>query len=146
MSDVRAAFKCQACLDLGVKLTPEGKYPEGKTEPCDAPGCEANLADCCRKNPTVGVAAIPGLPMSIGWCQECLNAGVQPSWAIAMQVEMMGGIEEAAEWFQDEALRTLAHFGISAECLALAAAIGRNDPGPEPYDGPEPDVRPGDPF
>lgn len=40
------------------------------------------LCECCnQKKPLVGVACIPGIPMSIAWCRECLEADVIPYWA-----------------------------------------------------------------
>jgi len=43
------------------------------------------MCECCqKKKPLVGVASVPGIPVSIAWCHDCLQAGVIPySMAVA---------------------------------------------------------------
>ena len=68
------------------------------------------LCDCCRKEPAIGVAAMPGMPMSIAWCMKCLDAQVIPYWAAVANTAMIGGMDGAAPWWCEVVERTLAYF------------------------------------
>src|SRR3990172_345239 len=42
--------------------------------------------ECClQKRELIGVASIPGLPMSIAWCEECLTTDCLPYWVVVFQ-------------------------------------------------------------
>lgn len=47
-----------------------------------------------------GVASIPGVPMSIGWCDSCLTQNAVPRWVVHSQYAMVGG--ELADWFTEQ--------------------------------------------
>lgn len=70
---------------------------------------------CCNRNVAIGVASIPGIPMSIAWCTECLEAGAIPMWAAVANTAMCGGLDQAAEWWVQVVNDTLAYFGVSLE-------------------------------
>jgi hypothetical protein len=36
----------------------------------------------CGKSPTLGVAAVPGFPVSLAWCRECLENQVLPLFCV----------------------------------------------------------------
>jgi len=88
-----------------------------------------NACQCCGMNPSVGVAAVPGVPMSIAWCEECLRAGIVPLWVCFAQATM--GIDDRppefaieipqvdramfGEWWLEWHDRTLTRFGVTEE-------------------------------
>jgi len=51
----------------------------------------------------VGVAAIPGVPMSITWCDECLHRDTAPAFIFEHDfIHVAGGnLEHLAEWARD---------------------------------------------
>lgn len=34
--------------------------------------------DCCGTNEALGVASIPGLPISVAYCRQCIDANIHP--------------------------------------------------------------------
>jgi hypothetical protein len=70
---------------------------------------ELDLGQCevCQAEPAVGVAAIPGVPMSIAWGRTCLQRGVlMPLWTAQATVGMCVPPQEPdwkhlAEWFRE---------------------------------------------
>lgn len=79
--------------------------------------------ECCNVNKAIGVASIPGIPMSIAWCRPCLDAGAIPMWAAVCNTAMAGGYEHAAPWWREVVDDTLAYFGVTMEDFnAMVAA------------------------
>jgi len=77
-----------------------------------------SICECCNKNqPLVGVACIPGLPMSIAWCRECLEAGIIPYWALVNQTASANGLENCDEWWKELVTQTLKYFEKTIECF-----------------------------
>lgn len=77
-----------------------------ETDPLDLGKCQ-----CCERNPAVGVAAIPGIAMSIAWCGKCLEAGAIPYWVAVANTAMIGGWSDAAPWWTETVEDTLRYFG-----------------------------------
>ena len=50
--------------------------------------------DVCGK-PAIGVACIPGVPMSVAYCRECLEANAHPWWALVANTICINGLENA---------------------------------------------------
>jgi hypothetical protein len=69
-----------------------------------------NLCECCDKNPSVAVASVAGMPMSIAWCRDCLEAGVSPYWALVANAISIDGMDHAADWFIAEVEHSLKYF------------------------------------
>lgn len=74
-----------------------------------------NKCDVCGKEEMVGVAAVPGVPMSVAYGRECLSANAHPVWVLAANTAMVGGYEHAAEWWQEMIDDTLKHLDVSRE-------------------------------
>lgn len=72
---------------------------------------DLGLCQCCENEPAVGVASIPGVPMSIAWGRKCLDAMVVPYWVAVANTAQIGGWQEAAEWWKQTVADTLAYFG-----------------------------------
>jgi hypothetical protein len=73
--------------------------------------------DCCGNagQEIAGVAAIPGVPMSILWCVECVRAQVIPYPILVSQVALAGGYDQCHEGYQALADATLAYFSKTRE-------------------------------
>lgn len=43
-----------------------------------------NICECCKRkvDKIVGVASVPGFPVSIAWCRECLDNNALPMYCI----------------------------------------------------------------
>lgn len=62
-----------------------------------------DVCDVCERpdEKVVGVAAVPGVPMSLAYCETCLrNHAWGPLWLAENNAEMIGGMEHAADWFK----------------------------------------------
>lgn len=69
--------------------------------------------ECCNKNPSVGVAACPGVPVSIAWCAKCLAADVVPMWVAEFWRDMSDGQEDqVADWAHELIDNTLVYFDV----------------------------------
>lgn len=66
--------------------------------------------ECCNAEPSVGVAAVPGIPMSIAWGQKCLEAGAIPYDLLVMNTALCGGWQYTAEWWNEVIISTLTYF------------------------------------
>jgi len=65
--------------------------------------------DVCGERPQVGVAAVPGVPMSVAYCAECLRANAHPYGIVVINTAMAGGYDKAAEWWQQMVDDTIRH-------------------------------------
>lgn len=69
--------------------------------------------EVCNKNDSVGVAAIPGVPMSCAFCAECLEANAIPWWAAVANTACCGGLGNTAPWWRHIVFCTCNHLGKS---------------------------------
>lgn len=67
------------------------------------------LCETCKKNKSIGVACVPGVPYSAAYCQECLEANAHPWGVLVANTACLGGWEEAADWWKDMVLATCKH-------------------------------------
>lgn len=67
--------------------------------------------EVCHHESAVGVAAVPGVPISVAYGRECLNANAHPYTIVVANTAMVGGYEHAADWWQQMVDDTLAHLG-----------------------------------
>jgi len=105
-------------------VTPQQKAIKAILERICPPDEPNQGCDCCMKEPSVGVASIPFVPMSICWGRKCLDAGVVPLWICFAQVEMASegapeGTVFGREMFNEYWLSlhdaTLAYFEVTEE-------------------------------
>lgn len=73
------------------------------------------LCNVCEESEAVGVAAMPGVPISFAYCRECLAANAHPYSIVVANTAMIGGTGMSAEWWQELVMHTLAHLKISPE-------------------------------
>ena len=77
-----------------------------------------NTCEVCNKNESVGVAAMPGVPMSFAYCLECLKADAHPYFAVVANTACIGGLSHAGEWWIELINATLKHLGKTPEQFA----------------------------
>lgn len=71
--------------------------------------------EVCSDEPAVGVACIPGMPVSVAYGRRCLDADAHPLWAVVANTAMCGGLDHAADWWKDIIAHTLQHLGVSQD-------------------------------
>lgn len=62
---------------------------------------DVRACDTCDRVRQVQVYALPGIPMSVGNCRECLEHDAMPLWVAEATLEQVDGKEGAAPWFLD---------------------------------------------
>lgn len=75
--------------------------------------------EVCNNEPSVGVACIPGVPMSAAFGERCLAAGAIPYWAAVANTACCGGFSKTAEWWDEVVWATLRHLNISFATFTL---------------------------
>ena len=88
------------------------------------------ICDVCNKNEALGVACIPYVPISVAFCQECLNANSYPLSILIANTACCNGIEncnedwknmiydslrhqnKTIEWFNEEVAKSIKEFPI----------------------------------
>lgn len=84
---------------------------------------EIGECGCCHKEkPIIGVACIPGIPMSIAWCEDCLRSGAIPYEAAVCNTAMCGGLDHTNEVWQELVDVTLTYHGKTHEEFNMAVA------------------------
>lgn len=73
------------------------------------------ICQVCNKNDSIGVAAMPGVPISHAYCRECLEAGAHPYSTVVANTSCIGSLDESTEWWRQLVADTLKHLGISEE-------------------------------
>lgn len=74
--------------------------------------------ECCGREPAIGVAAVPGMPISIAWGKCCLAAGVIPYKLAVANTAAVGGLNNTVQWWRDIVDLTLAYFDRTHEQFA----------------------------
>ena len=60
-----------------------------------------SICETCGNEGEVAVYALPGIPMSVGNCQECLRQGAYPLGVAEANTECIGGLDQAADWWKE---------------------------------------------
>lgn len=109
--------------------------------------------DVCGTNESVGVASVPGVAMSVAYCQGCLRANAHPYGVLVANTATLGSYDEAAEWWREMIDDTCRHLGKTREQFDLDVAMTARDSDREykryieESGHPEPvEVGPNDPF
>jgi len=61
---------------------------------------QARECETCGATAELFVYALPGIPMSVGNCRNCLVANAYPLRVAKANTEVIGGIEQAADWWR----------------------------------------------
>lgn len=76
----------------------------------------AEKCGCCDKEKDIiGVACIPFMPMSIAWCQDCLEAGAIPYNMAVWNTSMIGSYDLSNEGWKEIVDKTILYFNKSKE-------------------------------
>ena len=67
--------------------------------------------EVCSREPAVGVAAIPGVPISVAYGRSCLDANAHPWWALVVNTALLGGLDQSTDWWQKMVADTCEHLG-----------------------------------
>jgi hypothetical protein len=97
--------------------------------------------DVCEKEPAVGVACVPGVPISMAYGAHCLAANAHPLSILVANTACCGGdLSHLAGWWQDMVTDTLTYLGktrewfdaevatVMAEMAEAEAALGLDGP------------------
>lgn len=72
--------------------------------------------DVCNNEPSVGVAAVPGVPISVAYGAKCLAADAHPYGIMVANTAMAGGdLGRTTGWWQEMVENTLRHLGKTRE-------------------------------
>jgi hypothetical protein len=77
----------------------------------ESPDLTIGSCEVCGDEPAIGVAAVPGVPVSAAYGRACLEANAHPWRAIVFNTAACGGLENTAEWWRSMVHATLAHLG-----------------------------------
>jgi hypothetical protein len=101
-----------------------------------SPDGVAGLADLtcevCHDEPALGVASVPGVPVSVAYGRKCVAANAHPYHILVANTAAIGGYGEASTWWREMVDATLEHLSIErakfdqdvTECLDdMAVAI-----------------------
>lgn len=80
------------------------------------------FCECCKLEPSIGVACIPGMPISIAWGKKCLEAQIIPYWAAVANTAMCGGLAETGDGWQELVFATLEYFKTDYMTFSLDVA------------------------
>ena len=71
--------------------------------------------DCqvCGEDREITVCAVPGVPWSAAYCQECFDANAHPYHIVVSNTWASGGYDECADWWQGIVDDTLRHLKTS---------------------------------
>lgn len=67
--------------------------------------------DVCNNEPAVGVACVPGMPVSVAYGAACLAANAHPYGLLVANTALIGNYADSTEWWQEMIDATLAHLG-----------------------------------
>jgi len=73
------------------------------------------ICDCCEKNEAIGVACVPGVPCSMAYCGECLEANSHPMNVLIANTVCIGGLGHANEYWRSMVTDSLRHQGKTLE-------------------------------
>lgn len=74
-----------------------------------------DICDACNTNKSVGVASAPGVPMSVAYCQECLDANSHLMDILVANTACIGGLDYSAPWWKRVVDTSLARQGKTME-------------------------------
>lgn len=85
--------------------------------------------DVCRKEPALGVAAVPGVPVSVAYGKECLQANAHPYWIIVANSAAAGNgtLEGMADWWLQMCRDTCTHLNIEWDKFELDVATASRE-------------------
>lgn len=71
--------------------------------------------DTCGEEPILGEFAMPGVPISFAYCQECVTSNAHPYFAIVSNTAACGGLSKTAFFWRQMVKATLHRVDVSPE-------------------------------
>jgi hypothetical protein len=59
------------------------------------------ICNSCNTNEAIGVYCVPACPVSMAYCQDCLDNDSHNLDILAANVACCGGLESCAEWWKE---------------------------------------------
>jgi hypothetical protein len=75
----------------------------------------ALICEVCGDEPAVGVASVPGVPISVAYGRKCLSANAHPYGIVVANTADVDGYDNSAEWWKQIVDDTLTHLGKTRE-------------------------------
>lgn len=76
----------------------------------DKPKCEV-----CNQRDSIGGASVPGVPISVAYCKECVQANAHPWRILVANTSCIGKLEDCADWWKRMVEDTCKHLGKTLE-------------------------------
>ena len=73
------------------------------------------ICEVCKRNESVGVFAVPGVPLSVAYCKSCVKANSHPMWALIANTACCGGLTHCADWWKEIVISSLSAQGKTIE-------------------------------
>jgi len=70
---------------------------------------EELICEVCNKNKAIGVASVPGVPLSVAYCKECLMANSHPMYVLIANTALCGKLENCNEWWRKIVMDSIKH-------------------------------------
>ena len=86
------------------------------------------ICEVCEKEPSVGVACVPGIPFSAAYCNGCLQANALPWWLMVAGTARAGGLKETNDEWKKMVMDTCAHLGRPLEEFEKEVEYAPHDP------------------
>ena len=65
--------------------------------------------DACKTNKAIGVAAVPGVPMSVPYCAKCLRSNNHPMYILIANTVCASGLGNTLSEWQQMVMDSLKH-------------------------------------
>lgn len=69
------------------------------------------LCEVCGLHPAIGVACVPGLPVSAAYCTRCVQANAHPWGYLVANTAIAGGLHHTAPYWREMVENTCTHLG-----------------------------------
>ncbi len=108
------------------------------------PGQDQKKCEVCGQERPLVVAAMPGVPVSVAYCRACLDANAHPWHLVVANTALIGGLDEAADWWKELVDATIKHLrrprskfddDVAAEMAEMDAELRYEGEYPELPDG-----------
>jgi len=73
------------------------------------------ICQACNKNESIGVYCVPGCPVSMAYCRECLENNNHPIDILIANTACCNGLDNAADWWIGMVMDSLKCQGKSLE-------------------------------
>lgn len=83
------------------------------------------LCEVCDQNESIGIAAMPGVPCSVAYCRECLDANAHPWGLLIANTACVGGLKNVTPWWKEMVEATCKKLGKTIEEFTTAVKQAR---------------------